>query len=108
MRKFNLHEAASHVRGDKNPPIVLELRKALQRWLDTKPESQRSLVLKLFKERGWALIFTPSYIPTLELIETLWAHVKNAVASRCFPGGTKEATRQHILDGFYGSEVMKP
>jgi hypothetical protein len=55
-------------------------------------------------ERGYKLIFTSPYTPSLKLIELTWSNMKWYVANRFHLDRTKEQTRQQIFIGFYGDE----
>ena len=71
------------------------------------PYLRETKVIRMFREKGWQIIFTVPYWAKSQPIELAWAYVKNYVGRKYFPGrGTKDV-RKHILEGMYGSDDGK-
>jgi transposase len=97
-------------RGGHSAPKNVELKSALQNYLNNHPEFQTERAEKIFKEDGgdgWYLIFTPPYNSECQPIEKLWAYVKGYVARNYYNGRNLETTRNQTLDGFYGNDDNK-
>ena len=58
--------------------------------------------MKLLKDRGYQLIYTPTYTPTVQPIEMVWAYVKNYVA-RQYENGT--AQKSDVWKASMGIEI---
>lgn len=99
-----MQQASFYQRGGRAAPTNVELKAALQAYLDAHPEHQRSRAQKQFDAEGWQLIFTPPYNSECQPIEKVWAYVKGFVARAYQEGRTLEMLRQQTLDGFYGAE----
>ena len=57
---------------------------------------------------NWDLIWTPSYMPTLQPTELLWAFSKGRVAKRFETDRSVEETRMQFFDALYGDANGKP
>ena len=67
------------------------------------PHLRETKVIRMFRERGWQIIFTVPYWAKSQPIELAWAYVKNYVGRKYFPGRGAKEVRTHILEGMYGS-----
>lgn len=101
---MEMQRASFYQRGGRSAPTNVELKAALQAYLDAHPEHQRSRAQKQFDAEGWQLIFTPPYNSECQPIEKVWAYVKGFVARAYKEGRTLEMLRQQTLDGFYGAQ----
>ena len=55
------------------------------------PHLRETKVIRMFREKGWQIIFTVPYWAKSQPIELAWAYVKNYVARKYFPGrGAKD------------------
>ena len=98
----DLFVLAGRKRATGGDPKVFELKEVAKAIIQGKPEWRSSRIQKLFSEKGYELIFTPPYTPSLQPIELTWSNVKRYVAEEFFPGRTSAETRVHILEGFFG------
>jgi transposase len=100
MKRFG--QASFYQRGGKWAPTLDEMKRELKRYLALHPEYQQTEVQKLFKERGYQLIYTPPSTPNVQPIELVWAYVKNYVARQYESGRSLETLRRQTREGFYG------
>jgi transposase len=104
MKRFG--QASFYQRGGKWAPTLDEMKRELKWYLALHPEYQQTEVQKLFKERGYQLIYTPPYTPNVQPIELVWAYVKNYVARQYESGRSMETLRQQTMEGFYGQSNL--
>ena len=71
------------------------------------PHLRETKVMRMFREKGWQIIFTVPYWAKSQPIELAWAYVKNYVGRKYFPGRGSKDLRRHILEGMYGSGDRK-
>jgi len=103
---FNKTEQANRA-SKKNPFVgtLAELSKALLK--DLKERNPGALECKFerrMNEEGFPILWTPSYCPDLQPIETFWGCGKNCVA-RWFNNDTKmRDVVRHVRDGWCGND----
>jgi hypothetical protein len=61
-----------------------------------------SKVERIFRERGWAIIWTPPYAPKFQPIELVWGIGKQRAGTLYKPGRNLEQTRADLRSGWYG------
>jgi hypothetical protein len=84
-------------------PSSDELSAATTAWLKAnKPEVLDSKVEKVFREKGWLIVWTPPYCPKFQPIELLWGAGKQRASGMYYPGRDMATTRLHLRMGFYG------
>ena len=54
--------------------------------------------------KGWELIWTPPYMPTIQPIELFWQHGKAYVSFNFEMGRKMHEVWEHIRLGWYGDE----
>ena len=67
------------------------------------PDLHMTMVMKLFRDLGWDIIFTVPYWEKSQPTELAWAYVKGYVARKYHPGRTTVDVRRQILQGVCGS-----
>jgi transposase len=93
-RTFNLHAR------NKTAPALKELQQAVRSHLDVNPHINQTEVDKLLHPLGYSIVWTPPFVPEVQPIELIWAHVKGVVASRYTLNRTIDQTRQQTDDAF--------
>ena len=63
-----------------------------------------SKVEKLFREKGWKIIWTPPYCPKFQPIGLVWGVGKQRAGTLYFRGRDLQTTREHLRRGFYGGK----
>ena len=92
-------------RGDS----LLQLKQIAQDWIDANGAAhgitQEMEVIRVLREHGHQLLFTPPYMPELQPIEKLWRSVKQHVARHYAGGRTMKDLQWQLLEGFekYGN-----
>lgn len=80
------------------------LRAATEAWLKkNKPEALDSKPERIFRQKGWSLIWTPPYCPTFQPIEEFWGVGKQRAGIMYTPGRTLEQVKGHLRMGWYGA-----
>lgn len=68
------------------------------------PEVLDSKVERVFREKGWKIIWTPPYCPKFQPIELVWGVGKQRAGTLYFRGRDLKTTREHLRRGFYGGK----
>ena len=68
------------------------------------PEVLDSKVERIFREKGWEIIWTPPYCPKFQPIELVWGVGKQRAGTLYFKGRDLKTTREHLRRGFYGGK----
>jgi hypothetical protein len=91
-------------RGGKNAaaPTIKELQAAVKAHLKQHPELNKTKIDKLLEPLGHSIVWTPPFVPEVQPIELIWAHVKHQVASQYTLKRNIETTRQQTDDAFDG------
>jgi transposase len=105
-KTYRFGQASFYQRGGKWAPTLDELKIELKKYLAAHPEQNRTEIQKMFSERGYQLIYTPPYTPTVQPIELVWAYVKNYVARQYESNRPMELLRNQTLEGFYGNHDL--
>ena len=86
-------------------PSSVDLGIATTAWLkEHKPEALDSKVERLFREKGWKIIWTPPYCPKFQPIELVWGVGKQRAGTLYRTGRDLEATKRHLRRRWYGGE----
>ena len=81
-------------------PSKKDLIAASKRWLDERPDHNKTVVEQLMSDAGHSLVYTPPFCPEVQPIELLWAAVKRRVAAQSTTGRSLTATRTQTEDAF--------
>lgn len=101
--EINFKQAQFNQRASKtntNAPTVKELQKAVKDYLHQHPGFNKTTIDKLLQPLGHSIVWTPPFVPELQPIELIWAHVKQLVASQYSLNRTIEVTRRQTDDAF--------
>ena len=91
--------------GPGGGPSSKELANAvLKLGKTTHPQILDSRVERMFKEKGWKIIWTPPYCPKFQPIELVWGMGKQRAAALHSKGRNLKTTREHLRRGWYGGE----
>jgi hypothetical protein len=92
-----------YARGGRDGPSAVELAKAVIRICKKDhPEVLDSKVERIFREKGWKIIWTPPYCPKFQPIELVWGVGKQRAGTLYFKGRDLKTTREHLRRGWYG------
>ena len=100
-------EGTVYARAKKNTggPTSKELATATHKWLkEHKPEALDSKVEKLFREKGWKIIWTPPYCPKFQPIELVWGVGKQRAGTLYKKGRSMNTTQRHLRRDWYGGK----
>ncbi len=91
-------------RASKNnlAPTVKELRAAVKAHLKEHPGINKTKIDKLLLPHGHSIVWTPPFVPEVQPIELIWAHVKGVVARLYTLNRTISTTRAQTDDAFDG------
>jgi len=96
---FHHHTFNLHARN-KAAPTLKEMQQAVRSHLHINPHINKTEVDKLLHPLGYSIVWTPPFVPEVQPIELIWAHVKSVVASRYTLNRTVDQTRQQTDDAF--------
>ena len=86
-------------------PSKEELAKAVIRICNSRfPEVLDSKVERMFREKGWKIMWTPPYCPKFQPIELVWGVGKQRAGTLYFKGRDLKTTREHLRRGWYGGK----
>ena len=68
------------------------------------PQVLDSKVERMFREKGWKIIWTPPYCPKFQPIELVWGVGKQRAGTLYFKGRDLKTTREHLRRGWYGGK----
>jgi len=85
---------------DRLAPSLKELQAAVKAHLKLHPDINKTKVDKLLLPHGHSIVWTPPFVPEVQPIELIWAHVKLQVAAQYTLKRTIEMTRQQTDDAF--------
>ena len=93
--------------GGPQAPTAKEMKERIEVEIQAHPDLKKTEVQKLFDQNGFSLVYTPPYSPAVQPIETVWAIMKQHVAKKYTKGRNAKLLRQHIQEGFYGTDEHK-
>ena len=94
-----------YARSGPDGPSKEDLAKAVIRICNsTFPEVLDSKVERMFREKGWKIIWTPPYCPKFQPIELVWGVGKQRAGTLYFKGRDLKTTREHLRRGWYGGK----
>jgi len=96
---FHYHMFNLHARS-KAAPTLKEMQQAVRSHLHANPHINKTEVDKLLQPLEYFIAWTPPFVPEVQPIELIWAHVKNVVASRYTLNRTIDQSRQQTDDVF--------
>jgi len=88
-----------HARN-KAAPSLKELQAELKSYLKQHPGINRTKIDKLLQPLGHSIVWTPPFVPQVQPIELIWAHVKLLVAQQYTLRRTIATTRNQTDDAF--------
>jgi hypothetical protein len=92
-------------RSGPDGPSKEELAKAVIRICNSRfPEVLDSKVERMFREKGWKIMWTPPYCPKFQPIELVWGVGKQRAGTLYFKGRDLKTTREHLRRGWYGGK----
>jgi len=94
---FHHHTFNLHARN-KAAPTLKELQQAVRSHLHANPHINRTEVDKILFPLEYSIVWTPPFVPEVQPIELIWAHVKSVVASRYTLNRTIDQIRQQTDD----------
>jgi hypothetical protein len=77
--------------------VILICKRSFPHVLDSKVE-------RVFREKGWKIIWTPPYCPKFQPIELVWGVGKQRAGTLYFRGRDLKTTREHLRRGWYGGK----
>jgi len=96
---FHNHTFSRHARN-KAAPTLREMQQAVRLHLHANPHINQTEIDKLLQPLAYSIVWTPPFVPEVQPIELIWAHVKSVVASHYTLNRTIDQTRQQTDDAF--------